>query len=183
VKITTKLYYNLNNNSFQKNGIEPDIMLPDFLENIDDTEKTLSYSILPEKITKQAIFSKNKSFSIDNLKKENLTKISDDKNFKQLISMNQELKKYFNNSVEMPLNIKNFVKYMNREFDLIDLFGKNLKRTTLLFKVENNSFDKEINKIDSYQRNIDDILFEEIQNDIYIEATYRIINDFINLKN
>jgi carboxyl-terminal processing protease len=183
VKVTTNEYYNLTGNTHQKNGIPVDINLPGYNIDFIDSEKNTPFSFDPDIIKKNVAYNKNNPIPVEQLAKSSISRLSNNKNFQKINIMNQELKKYFGDKLEIPLNINNFIKTMQQKDKLIDSIDKSLNNASTLYKVENSNLDKEILKFDKNKSEMNINQLEEVQDDIYIEESYQILSDYIKLLN
>ena len=82
----------------------------------------------------------------------------------------------------IPLHIDYFRKKEAWLFEATQMLDKESDQPSTAFVVANVKYDQFLNKLSTYKKEVNDIYTKNLQNDIYVEETYQIINDLINYK-
>lgn len=178
IKITTSVYYDLSGKSHHGTGVKPDIMLPGIFDNIPAKNQ---FKIKPPKKYKQLEYKRGTALPIIALKKKNRRRLLHDKNFRLIRKLNQKINRYLFNIKESSLNRELFIEEMNRKNSLLQLAEKTLIRPSKSYKIHNNQYDKDLIQMDSYRKKHNKQMMKYIYEDIYIEKSYQVIKDYINI--
>jgi carboxyl-terminal processing protease len=182
VKITIGKFYRLNGISYQKKGVIPDIYLPSTNDNIYYHEYSLPYALKSDSVMKKVYYNPLPPLPILGLSIKSKYRIASNIRFKQIEKTNDSLTLALENLKSLPLNIELFKKREAKTFQMIQTLGNLANKPSAIFQATNVKFNQQIFTIDSYKKEENDILLKNIQNDIYIEETYQIINDLVNNK-
>lgn len=178
VKVTTSKYYRLTKNSHQQTGVIPDIILPGLFTAYEYREATDPLALPSDSVNKKVYYIPLSSLPIEQLADKNAERISKNEKFSQINSINDVLSNSLKQETAVSLELKSYLQQINKA-------GKSMESLTFpetsLFNAVNNKYDQEINRIDEYRREINDILLKNILKDPYIEEAYLIITDYINL--
>jgi carboxyl-terminal processing protease len=180
IKITASCFFDLSGNTHQLTGISPDIMLPDVFEDMFVTENKMRNSLLPEKVQKDVKYNKLPGIPAAKISGLSNGRLSRDKNFQGIKALNTDMKKYASPGRTINLNIDVFMKEKTRVTGMINSLTKLLYCASSL-RAENNVNDSEVIKMDKYKNELNKEFIKQISEDIYINESYSIINDYIRL--
>lgn len=82
---------------------------------------------------------------------------------------------------KVPLNYSGFMEWNQKQEKYWNLLKKSAEEPIGNFKVENNTFDKKINEMDAFSKEVNESLVKNIESDIYIGEGFFILNDLINI--
>jgi carboxyl-terminal processing protease len=177
VKVTVEKIFPLSGVSYQKKGIQPDIVLPAEANYTDESENDFNNALEPETIIKKIQFTPLNPMPVAQIKK-----------YFDEVPLIQETKK---SSPGKELIIAKDHQYMKLIIDPEKLirFYKNFNNSTTLendslisnYQVLNTRSDAFILKMDKDTRFGDDQIKSEIIKDKELQDTYRIMDQLINL--
>ncbi|MGB3008353.1 MAG: carboxy terminal-processing peptidase [Chitinophagaceae bacterium] len=180
VKLTLQKFYRINGGSTQLNGVSSDIVLPDNLENLKIREKDNEDALLWDEISKATYNNWKPGYDIKTIQQLAEQRLKNDVSF-NLIKENAEwlakendkqyslqLDKYRKNQ----LMIKNTVK----QLDALQRLKTELNVTALPKEVNRWADDK--NKQERFAS-----WLKNLQKDIYLDQTVKVINDIIGQQN
>jgi carboxyl-terminal processing protease len=170
VKITIERICRVTGASIQQEGIDPDIILPDFISSFFEREQMLRNSFPPQSVVKKVYYTPLTGYSISSIK---------DLSFKRM-----EVSQQFNSVEKLstllsaPISLEKNKFFKNNEILEATLAGIQ-DSTTLVYEVINTKLNNSLLILDNYHREINKRSQEEIMNSFYIRETYNIINDLI----
>jgi carboxyl-terminal processing protease len=179
IQLTTNLYYHLSGDTHQLCGVSPDVPLPGYLENVIITEKNFSYALVPDKIEKKVNYRKAGEIPVALLAGKSAQRVARDSNFQKIKDLDRRLQNYFAKTIELPLDFEGFIKGMKEKFKLLEEFDETIRRVSALYTVENSEYNLEIIQMNPFQKEMNDEQVKYITEDIYIQETYRIMEDLI----
>ena len=180
LKITIEKFYRVNGKSHQLKGIIPDVTLPPFFYELGYKESQLPYALPQDSVPKKVNYQPLPPIPVKDLASKSCERISSDKNFKTIEYLGDSIRSVQKKDMFYPLEIEEFRKKKITEDVFYDMMDSLAYRPSSDFVVANNQFDREIMEMDSYRRETNETYLENIQEDIYIEECYRILNDFMN---
>jgi carboxyl-terminal processing protease len=182
VKTTTSKFYRLNGTSYQQKGVIPDVILPEYDDRYTSHEILYPYSLVPDSIVKKVYYRSLPDLPLKSLSEKSKLRLVSNASFKQIEKDNISLQLAFKQLRTIPLNMETFRKKEENIFTLLQSADKQAEGTSNVYTVENVKFDVPVININSYKKEVNDLLLQNIQKDIYIEEAYHVINDFINQK-
>jgi carboxyl-terminal processing protease len=182
VKITMKKLYRLDGHSAQLNGVSPDIALPDAFSGLNITEKTQRFALSADTVKANSVYKPLKALPVPDLARRSADRIMGNKDFqaiKEIIVAQQKLRQTAAQTV--PLKWDAFEKWIQQqELELKTMEGESATRKT--FAVENHSQDKQLLQNKIVDKGTNDAWLEELAEDIYIQETFLVLADLINLQ-
>ncbi len=175
LKLTIQKFYRINGGATQLKGVGSDIVLPDAYSQLDMGEKDLDNPIEWDEIPKAEYEKLSLDNNIEQIKNNSLNRVSADTSFMII----DEYANYLKNSQEKTLLSMNINTYREEQE----------KRNTINKRFKNadrrvSSLDFYITKADSLEIYSDTIKTQKseswiknLKKDIYLEESYRIIND------
>ncbi|HEY8400130.1 MAG TPA: carboxy terminal-processing peptidase [Cytophagaceae bacterium] len=183
--VTIHKLYRITGKSAQIKGVTPDVYLPDIYETIDYRESIYPTALPYDSVVKKIYYTPLAKLPVDPISVNSKTRINNQEEFtaiQQVINLKLKEKATTNT---YPLNLKDLRVKMQKEDKWQNLLSKILyiDSNNSLYQVENTLLEKELLKMDTYTKEVNDALKQNIQNDIYIGETFQIINELINLTN
>ncbi|MBI9055896.1 MAG: carboxy terminal-processing peptidase [Bacteroidales bacterium] len=182
LKITNSKFYRVNQKSFQKTGVIPDVVLPDILDYYNVGEASNLYALKNDTIIKKVYYNALPSFPIDELQKLSAKRTELNTNFKMIKSLEETFKRFTTSPEKISLyrdSLINRIEESGYLFQAIE--GLNIPISDRLI-VKSNDFDRDLIEIDQNKMEINKKIIEDISNDIYIVECLKILNDLITIK-
>ena len=180
--ITTQKFYRVTAKSHQKQGIQPDIILPDLSYLSEETENKEQYALANDTVGKIIYYTPLKGLPLAALKIKSDERIKINQGFKDVKSLNDSIKIIDKQTESISLNINNY-KQIEKRFDGIKTTIDSLFNiTSASYSVSNNAYDKKIFTVNDFSKQMNEDALKKIQHDIYLDESYKIILDLINSK-
>jgi carboxyl-terminal processing protease len=178
VKVTESKFYRVNGSTVQWKGVEPDITLPDFFEDISFKEKANVSALKPDN-SKVGNYAAARALPISILKTKSETRVNGDVFFKT----KQSISKYISqskNGITIPLQWSSFAQYYTKDKERFSLFDEEEKETKTDITADNNLFDKEKYKgADKQVKETNETYLKIIANDKVITEACKIFEDML----
>lgn len=178
VKVTGSKFYRVNGSTVQWKGVEPDITLPDFFEDISFKEKANVSALKPDN-SKVGYYTAAAALPLAILKNKSETRVSVDPFFKT----KQLLSKFISeskNGISIPLQWSSFALYYLKQKERFALFSDDKKDMKAEITADNNLFDKERFKIgDKRTTDTNAVYLKEIASDKVITEACKIFEDLL----
>jgi carboxyl-terminal processing protease len=181
VAVTVEKLYRVNGKSAQLNGVQPDIYLSDIYESLGYYETSLPFALPSDSVNKKVLYTPLSPLPIKELARESALRIASSESFQAITKLvsdtliNRKKKQVF------ILDINSFSKLIKDKYSWYERLERAGKRNSNLYKVDYVSFDQELMKMDKYRQEINLIIIKNMQSDIYIEETFQILTNLINL--
>jgi carboxyl-terminal processing protease len=181
VKVTTEQTYLSNGISYQSEGIKPDIELPNLLNNYNLRESGLEYSLKSDTIAKDEKFMPLQDLPLPVIFRKSTNRVSENKYFMQISKLEDEYQRIKYMYDKINLQIDSFQTDMQRYNQLLTLANEIKDYRVEVFKAFNNSFDLSAHSKDENKLRINEKIIKAINGDAYIEESYFIMNDLIEI--
>jgi carboxyl-terminal processing protease len=182
VKITVSKFYRLNGVSYQCKGVIPDILLPAYLEGFSNHEINQPYALVSDSVDRKVKFTPYPKLPTQDISAKSLARIALNERFRKISKTLDSMQLVMKQLKAVPLNINKFKKKEAWLFEAIQVLGREAEQPSTLIKVTNVKYDEQLINLSPYKKEVNDLLIRTLQNDIYIEETYRITSDLINYK-
>ena len=182
MKITTFKFYRITGKSHQKEGVVPDIPLPQMLDALDIGEDSYATALPADSIDK-----KTYARILPSLPKERLWFKSRERVTKHAIlkTIPDRLSKLYirmqDPIAELPLEVEAYAKYMQEKEQVMTLFELQTEQPVKIYDVKLSMLDREIVEITPNARAIYDVKSKRLSKDIYLEEAYSIMLDWLKL--
>ena len=182
-KITLSKIYGVDLNTYQKNGVKPDVKIPYYYDGLIPKESDCITALSADKVEKNIYnFTPLKKLPITELKSSSESRILNDSIFKELKKLNIELIKLYENfEIEIPVSLKEYKTLLDKRKVLeskIDLLNSKLNPA---YKVLNTEFEKEIIKLSEYSRDRNQRIINALNQDIELNEAFLITQELINI--
>ncbi len=184
VKVTIEKIYRPTGKTNQCKGVCPDIVFPDMYEGMSFREVTNSSALKPDSVKRALYFSPLDPLPVQELKRKSKLRTASNPSFLAVKKISDKVEEYSGQKrISIPMNYEGFIAYGKKEHQEYDGLEKQMYRQdSSLFKVENNKFDSAAIAADSTTISINENWKKIIMNSAYIHESYRILNDYLNLK-
>ncbi len=172
LKVTTFGLYRINGTSAQRNGVIPDVELPDLLQIVGEKEKNeqFAFTLLPIEANKYY-----KPFQI--ISKEGLQSkaknIIDTSSYFKNIGHYHQLYNEIKQQKEFSLKLDDVLRFKKKEQEFLDFFENYRQQST--FTIDNYKLQKERLNASEWLTELDNETKEAIKNDPYINICYQLI--------
>jgi carboxyl-terminal processing protease len=177
IKTTILKIYNVDGQTYQGEGVQPDVFLPDVLMKLPFGEKYQSHFLKPDALAKKVVIS---PFPNDIRTKLKLKQYGTSDFFKKVDTYSDSLLNYYNLGNSTPASIDAYYdqKLKRQKFsDRVEAFY-NVDQN-INFTIDINDIDKDIYKSDEDRKLIGNKIID-LQKDPYIKEAYQILEDIIN---
>ncbi|MBL4752571.1 MAG: carboxy terminal-processing peptidase [Flavobacteriales bacterium] len=177
IKLTMGQFFRVTGKSHQKEGIIPDIALPDSYDKVEFGESIYDNALKATSITKKTYFYPSEALPIAALKAKSQIRVDGNAKFDQVKSIAITVAE-METSYTMPLEFNAFMA--NRE----ERSHRHEELATVAdapFSVNNPSYMKGISSFSDSNLEINEELMKSIKNDLYIRESFLIINDLLSL--
>jgi carboxyl-terminal processing protease len=181
VNVTTSKFYGIDGISHQRTGVKPDIIVPDFYSNLLYGEAANPYSLKPDTIIKKVFYNPLPAIPKTELAAKSKIRMDQSNSFSRIKTVSDSLKNNAKKSEKISLTLDAFRKYEIRSNTAEGEILKLINQQSQKYHVTGTLYDEHLLKADAYKKEMNDILIGKIQNDIYIEESFLILNDFISL--
>ena len=179
LKITGSTFFRVTGESHQKEGIIPDIKLPDLFDHFESGERIFSSALDHTSIQKKTYYYPLTPLPINELQTNSENRIKNDSPFNTInemgISLGEILKQY-----SIPLAYDLFKEYYF-SIQLFQNYEEIPQSDGELFLVKNPSYMTGISDFKDSDKEINEDVMVNIGGDVYIKESYQIINDLITL--
>jgi carboxyl-terminal processing protease len=180
VNVTIEQIYRINGNSYQKTGIQPDIVLPELYDDPDLREAGEPYSIGADKIDKKVIYLRMPELPVSDLAEKSNARTSPLQVFNKIKYLSDSLQN-IEKSEALILTLENFRQYKSWIKELEDRISALNKTSSAPFTAGSTMYDAPVLVNDNHRKELTDNAIGELQTDIYVSEVYSIMNDFISL--
>jgi carboxyl-terminal processing protease len=182
VKITMNKIYSVKLNTYQKNGVQPDVSYPYVFEGLIGKESDEPRALTSDKVDKTIYnFSPLPKFPVEALKRNSKDRIAQDSLFQLVIELNANIEELNSNlDASIPLNIEEYMKILLSYFKLEEKLEKVAYRVASAYEVVNTSFENEIIEMSEIFEERNNRSKERLLKDIELEEAYSILKDLIN---
>jgi carboxyl-terminal processing protease len=181
LNITVEKLYRINGVSLQKTGISPDIELPDLYNNMDYGEAAEPYAINSDKVDKKVYYNPLPPFPIGELMQKSKERTESQNVFKKIKNLSDSIQNAKKQNEVFNLNIEAFREHERKINNLKSQIIQLLTVSSAQYSVLCTHYDESVLQADNYRKEMNDVLVKKIQEDVYIEEVYLIMNDLINL--
>src|SRR6185503_19716744 len=182
-KITLEKLYRVTGKATQRNGVIPDIPIPDIFDKLTYREKDMPFSLVDDTVKRNAYYKPLAQLPVSLVSVKSATRINGDKNFLQIVSIQKELAEETNHTQPVSLKWDEVEKELKKE--IAEGLQQAKPGTTIVtaYKADNHGYDKSRLGNDELFSLINKHWIKRLENDIYIEEAYRILNDYITMTN
>jgi carboxyl-terminal processing protease len=172
LKITTFGLYRITGTTAQRNGVTPDIELPDLLQVVGEKEKIEPFAFALAPIDANKYYKPLPSVGKEMLRSK-AQSITDTSSYFKNISSYEQLYKEVKQQKEFSLRLEDVLRFKKKQQVLFDFF-ENFRQSSL-FTVDNYKLQKERLKASQWLTELDNETKDAIGNDPYINICYQLI--------
>ena len=182
VKVTSGKLYRLSGETAQMSGVNPDIVLPDVFDGLDYREKFSPCALLPDKVDKNAYYKPLAALPVNDLARKSAERINADKEFQQIKKLAEAIKARRTKTETISLKPESFEQWAKQKTLGMDVMKRNTALPGKKFTVDNHNQDKIVLATNNYAKEINNTWLSDIAGDIYIQETFSVLCDLINLQ-
>ncbi len=180
VKLTIAKLFRIKGNTHQLIGVIPDVVLPNLTDGIEEGESENATALKSDSIVKKIYHTplpiNNTSLLASNSKQ----RVTQSKNFQEIIRLNLKLQKLVSElENKMPLGLNEYKVLNEKKWNTIDEIGELTEDSTIVYQIINNGYDADIINLYEEVAAKNKKVRTKLQHDIYIEETYKVLNDLI----
>jgi carboxyl-terminal processing protease len=180
LKITIGKLYRVNGSTAQNIGVVPEVHLPDFFEAVDYTERSYPTSLKADTVASKLVYRASpQKVSKTVLEDFEKTSVQADPEFietQRLIRMQQ----LSNVAKQIPLKLAEYNEWYNSGYsDKTETVANKKQETAAPYKVRNTRQDADYNAMDSFQKENDEAIIQELTDDASIKQVYLLIKKML----
>ena len=179
LKLTVSRLYRVDGKTHQNTGVIPDIILPDEFGYVNFSEGSYASAYPADSIPKKTSFKALGKLPVKELAGKSKIRTDNDSAFREVNRINDLVKNYLDNSNNVPLDIGSFKSRIEKRSEIINEISHAGSHYSTLYSVDNDLYDKDLMQLDGYKKELNFMLLDDLQKDVYIEECYRILNDLI----
>jgi carboxyl-terminal processing protease len=182
-KITLQKLYRVTGKAAQRNGVIPDVPIPDIFDKLTYREKDMEFSLIDDTVKRNSYYKPLSQLPVSLVAVKSATRINADKNFLQIVALQKEISE--ENGHAKPVSLK----WDDVEKELKKGLAKDVQQAkpgdviVTAYKADNHSYDKSRLGNDELFSLINKQWIKRLENDIYIEEAYRVLIDYITMSN
>jgi len=180
LKLTVGKIFRVNCKSYQRAGIIPDVFLPEVYNGLKFRETSYDNALTADSINKKVIYNPLPFLPLKVIADKSKERIAKDEKFIEIKHLNDSLKRSDKNNMVFYADTTSFLLQENNNSRLLKKIEKLDSARSTDYTVVNNNTDNELYKMDLYKKGINDDLLNRIEDDIYIDESYKIMIDLIN---
>jgi carboxyl-terminal processing protease len=182
VKVTTEKLYRVTGRSVQGDGLKPDVIVPDIFSVINIHESDAAFSLPKDSIIKNTYYKPLPIYNRDVLQSKSNTRVAGHPAFTRLQETMHELQQETGKeNTPVQLNWNEISKTLQQENRQQAAFKSIYNSPVTAYEVKTNSAEATRMNIDEYARQYNDAWIKRLKSDIYVEETFQIVCDYINL--
>jgi carboxyl-terminal processing protease len=182
VKITTGKLYRLNGRTAQKNGVVPDIKIPDLMDGMQISEANKKFALSSDTATKNNYYKPLKPLPVSQLAEASKKRIAADGYYKLVQAViNYSINEQKAGAITIPLKAEAFeewIKQREKDMEAPDIEELDFKPA---FKTANHTMDAKLMEKSEFARLLNEGWFENLEDDSDLSEAYLVICDLINL--
>jgi carboxyl-terminal processing protease len=177
LKITIQKFYRIDGSTTQRNGVVPDVIIPDRYQYIEYGEKEQDYSLQADKIS-MTIYKVVSGFEkqIEGAKEKSKKRISINPMFNEIEILSKKIQRQ-NMKSSFTLNLKEYMEEMTQN-ELDNKRYEELTKKVEPIKLINSRGDEKFFKDDSLKLRIKNDWNKSLEKDIYIHEAVNILKEF-----
>ncbi len=179
LKVTMEKIYKINGGSFQGDGLQPDIILPDLWESYYERESSLNYALKRDTLYKTFYYNPEPQFDKERLIKKSKDRILMKEEFKYITQKLDSLSTENVNKVKVPLDFEGYWEMKQQEKNKEQVEQKILLNPSEEYIVKNNAYVQKLIPSDPILAKTNKTIMKDIQEDIFIEECYFILQDML----
>jgi carboxyl-terminal processing protease len=182
VKITGGKLYRVTGATAQRNGVIPDVVLPDAFDAMEYREKSYPNPLGNEPVAKNNYYKPLAALPVADLAAKSAARIKTDKNFNDIKKIISLMTERMQGTEKMSIKWDEYEKWAKqRAKDEETLKGEGVAAGKT-YKVDNHSLDKALLVNNEFAKEINSSWLESIAEDIYIQEAFLVLSDLIKLQ-
>jgi len=181
VKVTTGKIFRIDGKSYQRNGVTPDISLPDIYENFTQKESDLPFALKNDSVKPSVTFSRLINLPVDTLAQLSKNRMVKSEKFSQVIQLNRSAKGLTSSKRKATLNLSQYKSESEKLKQMMSDFENIHSSVNTQFSVENTAFKLKEIQSDSLEVEMNDKFKDSIRKDIYVDEAYSVVLDLLRI--
>ncbi|MEL6254019.1 MAG: S41 family peptidase [Bacteroidota bacterium] len=178
-KVSIQKYYRINGDSYQLNGVVPDVVLPTIDQVLGQKERDYLSPLTHKRIEKKTFYEKAGSLPYAYLEGQSESRIDDHEGFRSLNRLLNQLRAYQEKGLSFILAPREFKQAWTQQMEVFQMLSNSPQKKTDAFIVRNNRFVESLLKLEPDKVNLNTEQKDKIYRDMYIEEAYFILSDLI----
>ncbi len=182
INITMEKMYRTTGKSLQNTGLTPDIILPDFIKNMQMGEAHQPFALEKDEVVKRVYLLKMPTLPIEKLKEKSLQRSMESPVLSLIKQISDSLSAITDSTKTIQIDF-DFYKHQQAKqktiSDSIQNLVLNYSKSTP-YEVKGKYYGKRKNKKNEYAITLEEAIVKQIKEDVYIREAYQILNDLIS---
>ncbi len=179
VKLSIGRLYDVSGKTYQKDGLEPDIKIPDVWTKAIETEDYFKNAFPNDQISRNINLSVWPDTKIEYCAEKSKERIGASAQFKHIQKL-MDTVSWTYNSYKIPITPKAYADYRTNYKNLQTNIDKLNTLSEGLLTIKPSKYTLEIMKVDPFLTMSTELSIEDIKSDLYIKESYNILNDYIS---
>lgn len=182
VSITRLKLYRVTGKSNQKVGVTVDVEMPDLYKKMSYGEDAYEYALPNDETSKKPAFAALPVLPLQTLKDESYKRQKASPAMVELRALIDKVPPMLSATEEtaIPLTIKGMYPILKEYKSWIEALGKLQANSTKEYKVSATKIENQIAKLDTLYSDVQQEVIAEIEKDVFVEESYKIMLDLIN---
>lgn len=182
VKITDGKLYRVTGLTAQRNGVIPDIHLPDAFEALHYGERFTPDALPSDTVKRNGYFKPLDPLPVSQLKQSSAQRLATSQGFQQINTAIDRRKAEQSTVRVIPLKLEAFEKWAKDNNSYATLYGEKHGSPSKTFVAQNHKDQNQEVSWDTYAKTLNEGVLKNIQEDIYIEEAYQVVLDLIKMQ-
>jgi carboxyl-terminal processing protease len=182
-KITMQKLYRVTGKAAQRNGVIPDVPIPDIFDKLAYREKDMPHSLIDDTVKRNSFYKPLGQLPVSLVTVKSAARLNTDKNFLNILSFQKMIVEETQNTQPVSLKWDDVEKELKTEMTNGLQQMKDGELVVTAYKADNHGYDKSRLGNDELFSLINKHWVKRLETDIYIEEAYRILIDYITLTN
>ncbi|HEX8548752.1 MAG TPA: S41 family peptidase [Cytophagaceae bacterium] len=181
VKLTMNKLFRITGKSAQLKGVKPDVVLPDIYASLNENEAHSDFALSGDSVNKKVLYAALPALPVNILAEKSKKRLEGNPIFENLrkhIEDNPWIKREtFQNIPLSPVLFRERFVGLTKWYSSLKISDAKVNS----YKVESIKFNTLADKMDSYTLEMLEVIVEGMNKDLYLEESYKIIEDYINI--
>ncbi|MBC7872583.1 MAG: carboxy terminal-processing peptidase [Ferruginibacter sp.] len=182
-RITTGKLYRVTGETAQRNGVIPDILLPDAFDGLEYREKFMPHALPADTVKKNSYFKPMSALPVAALAAASTVRVNNSESFRQLVqAIKRRTTEKAAGRTSIPLQPAAFEIWIKEREANSKAMDEKEETENKKFTTGNYRAEKERLQNNAYAAELNAAALKSIQKDMYVQEAFGIITDLINLQ-
>ncbi len=179
IKLTISKFYRITGKSHQKQGVVPDVSLPDNMSYIRHHESNNPTALTADTINTETLYTPLPALPVQQLAEKSAERVQQDTHFVRITRVCDSISNITDSRHIITPHLDSFMVNAHRKKHLLRMLEHYNARESRAYTVQNCAYDQPLIRMNPYRKEMYKTLRKNIKQDIYIEEAYFILQDLI----